>query len=76
MFYKHLLEMYVEAMLGSLYANIQVTDLFHLLNARTLDSLDRGVFYFKICGRQRQADLFEFETSLVYIVSPRTARAT
>jgi hypothetical protein len=27
-------------------------------------------------GRQRQADLCEFETSLVYIVSSRTARAT
>lgn len=27
-------------------------------------------------GRQRQADLFEFKTSLVYKVGSRTARAT
>jgi hypothetical protein len=27
-------------------------------------------------GRQRQADLFEFETSLVYRANSRTARAT
>jgi hypothetical protein len=27
-------------------------------------------------GRQRQADLYEFETSLVYKVSYRTTRAT
>jgi hypothetical protein len=27
-------------------------------------------------GRQRQEDLCEFEASLVYRVSPRTARAT
>jgi hypothetical protein len=27
-------------------------------------------------GRQRQADLFEFKASLVYIESARTAKAT
>ena len=29
-----------------------------------------------VCGRQRQADLSEFKTSLVYRLSSRTARAT
>jgi hypothetical protein len=29
-----------------------------------------------VLGRQRQADLYEFEASLVYRVSSRTARGT